>query len=224
MSSLTLYNLFFALGIQRWYCSRVVCLTSSFQAITTDMARKTAACDLNPTTSISSLPWCRKYLDDTSYEKITMQSRIIKPTSHDALFAQTFQTPSTINEWIALRKVGKSLPLEEWELCVLVYLGSGLDGWQGICHGGVTATLLDEVMSALTGYYNHEHGKLRSELTVELNVKFKKPMTTPHVYAVRARLLRVQGRKIWASSQVVNGSEEIVSHADGFFVMIDAKI
>ncbi|KAF2110932.1 hypothetical protein BDV96DRAFT_475477, partial [Lophiotrema nucula] len=77
------------------------------------------------------------------------------------------------------------------EALLLVSLAPGLDGGIHRLHGGVTATLLDQVMGILISYA-HEN----TSATAELNVKYKKAVRTPAVVLLRARIVREAGRWI----------------------------
>jgi acyl-coenzyme A thioesterase PaaI-like protein len=116
------------------------------------------------------------------------------------------------------RDEGKEKPdtqaaLDEPEALILVSLGSGIDGATHRLHGGVTATLLDQVMGVLISF-THEN----TSATAELNVKYKKVITTPCVVLCRARIVREAGRWIETVGSVEDGEGVVFAEGRGSFV------
>lgn len=94
-------------------------------------------------------------------------------------------------------------------------------------HGGVAATLLDEVMSLAvsihsgqidgsgtggTGTGNENENPRGKIYTAQLDVRYKKPLLAPAVAVVKSRVVARQGRKFWVRAQVVQ--EERNEQAD----------
>lgn len=103
---------------------------------------------------------------------------------------------------------------DEPESLILVSLGTGVDGGKRRLHGGVIATLLDQVMGILISYL-HEN----TSATAELNVKYKKAITTPCVVLCRARITREAGRWIETVGWIEDGgSGEVFAEGRGAFV------
>jgi acyl-coenzyme A thioesterase PaaI-like protein len=95
--------------------------------------------------------------------------------------------------------------------------GSGIAGHPSTVHGGVVATMIDEAMSLAVAAHasapvpsasgpvdKNPRGKT---FTVQLDVRYKKPVTTPQVLVVRARVVARVGRKYWVRAQVVQEDE-----------------
>jgi len=102
------------------------------------------------TDHIMSLPWASALVADPKWTHTRMPSRLPKPSGEDSLFAETLSTDRTLRTCLTLR------PTEETddklvyrEVVVIVDLGTGLNGYPQILHGGIAATLLDEVCGAL---------------------------------------------------------------------------
>ncbi len=75
-----------------------------------------------------------------------------------------------------------------------------LCGATGILHGGIQATLLDEVLGAAC------HMAFRDEqvnfVTAEFSLRYRRPATVETVLVVRGEVLRVEGRDIWARGAI----------------------
>lgn len=100
------------------------------------------------------------------------------------------------------------------EAIILVSLGTEVDGGIRRLHGGVTATLLDQVMGTLISYV-YEH----TCATSDLNVKYKQAIMTPCVLLVRAKVVREKGRWIETKGWIEDGNGTVFAEGWGAFVM-----
>ncbi|KAF2023274.1 hypothetical protein EK21DRAFT_81311 [Setomelanomma holmii] len=100
------------------------------------------------------------------------------------------------------------------EAIILASLGSDLDGGIRRVHGGVTASLLDQVMGTLISYaYQHRCA------TSHMTVRYKAAVDTPCVLLVRAKLVRERGRYIETMGWLEDGHGKVFAECDGAFVM-----
>jgi acyl-coenzyme A thioesterase PaaI-like protein len=100
------------------------------------------------------------------------------------------------------------------EAIILVSVGSDVDGGVRRLHGGVTATLLDQVMGTLISYvYQHTCA------TSDLNIKYKHAVNTPCVLLARAKVVREKGRWIETRGWVEDGQGKVFAEGWGAFVM-----
>lgn len=100
------------------------------------------------------------------------------------------------------------------EAIILVSIGSGIDGGTNRLHGGVTATLLDQVMGSLISQV-YEH----TCATSDLSVKYKAAVNTPCILLCRAKLIREKGRWIETRGWVEDGRGKVFAVGEGAFVM-----
>lgn len=129
--------------------------------------------------------------------------------------------------WPAPTAKPSSAPLvNPSDVIMLVDLSApGICGHPDTVHGGVIATLLDEVMSLAvsihsgqiggsgTGGVGNENENPRGKIfTAQLDVRYKKPLLAPAVAVVKSRVIARQGRKFWVRAQVVQ--EEKNEQAD----------
>ena len=91
-------------------------------------------------------------------------------------------------------------------------------GYGGVVHGGIQATLLDEVASwalyALAGL---------AGLTSELRVQYLKPLNIEHVVRVTA-LIQEQGRRFVQVSATLLQQKEQRAHAEARYRIIPSQI
>ncbi|HOB71552.1 MAG TPA: PaaI family thioesterase [bacterium] len=86
-------------------------------------------------------------------------------------------------------------------------------GWEGIVHGGITSTVLDEIMAyaAFTVY--------KSGVTGEITVRFRKPIPVESEVLIEGFVESVKGRICYAKGQItLNG--EIMAESTGKMVMV----
>jgi uncharacterized protein (TIGR00369 family) len=78
-----------------------------------------------------------------------------------------------------------------------------LQGWQDTVHGGLLATVLDEVMvkSATAAGIKC--------VTAEISVKYRKPAATGVLYVAFGRILETRGRMLFAEGRLCDPSGQI---------------
>jgi acyl-coenzyme A thioesterase PaaI-like protein len=100
------------------------------------------------------------------------------------------------------------------EAIILISIGTELDGGIKRLHGGVTATLLDQVMGTLISYvYQYTCA------TSDLQVKYKAAVSTPCVLVCRAKVMKEKGRWIEMKGWLEDGQGTIFAEGTGAFVM-----
>jgi len=92
---------------------------------------------------------------------------------------------------------------EEWQ-----------QGYADIIHGGIIATLLDEVM-----------GKLAFELginavTAELSVRFKKPVGRKDKLLIKGRIINETSRIVYAKAEAGFEDGSLAAEANGKFIVV----
>jgi len=80
-------------------------------------------------------------------------------------------------------------------------------GWTGIVHGGLLATVLDETMARLL--WEHD----RNAITGRLKVRYHQPAKIGEKLTVRARITKDRARLIETQAQAVNADGTLVAEA-----------
>lgn len=97
------------------------------------------------------------------------------------------------------------------------HLGRKLAGHNGIIHGGVSATLLDECMYKACLPRPRLLGKIA--VTANLNVNYKSPIPVGTTILLRAETTKVEGRKAWVRATIEDvGNQQVFVMADALFV------
>lgn len=101
----------------------------------------------------------------------------------------------------------------DW-ICSDVTLKKHYEGWDGMAHGGIISTLLDEVMSWTIIYL-----KGIFFVTRKMEVKYIKPVLIGTSLTVRGELLEERRERfIRAQARIMDGQGQILSKAVGEFV------
>ncbi|KAK2761350.1 hypothetical protein FQN54_001872 [Arachnomyces sp. PD_36] len=178
-----------------------------------------------------SIPWCRKLLDHPDYQITTTFSRQYKESTEDSLLAETLKTDNTVRSVLSLSRRPREISLEGErggkalridEIRTLVSLGSGMNGHSHILHGGIVATLLDEVMGILlTANKDPANASIQGEtFTAYLHVNYLKPVDTPQTVVVIAKFRELKGRKHYIESTIEDGSGVVLAKGEALWVGI----
>jgi len=90
------------------------------------------------------------------------------------------------------------------EARVAFNLGSNVCGHRGIVHGGLTATLIDEVSGASA------FSAVGPCFTANLNVDYKVPLKAESWILLRSYVTRVEGRKAWIDTTVEDPAGSVI--------------
>ncbi len=91
-------------------------------------------------------------------------------------------------------------------------------GWSGITHGGIVATLLDELMAwsvRSRGY---------STVTAEMSVRFRKPVRVGERVYGQGWVVSEQGRLIHTAAKLSNQDRVVFAEATGKLWRVDSSL
>ncbi len=96
-----------------------------------------------------------------------------------------------------------------------VWFGPEHMGAPGLVHGGLLATLADEVMGSV------EHGGEGLRLTADMTVRFRRPAPVDTEFVCRARLGEVTGRRYTVVAEIVaaDAPDTVVAEAEATYVL-----
>ncbi len=98
---------------------------------------------------------------------------------------------------------------ERGESAADVVFPSEFQGWAGIVHGGLLASVLDEALIYAAGAKGHMC------VTGEITVRYVKPARTCVAYALKGRFLEDKGRIVLAESFLFDADGQEVARATG---------
>ncbi|KAI1113245.1 HotDog domain-containing protein [Nemania sp. NC0429] len=173
----------------------------------------------------AAISWCAPHLQGDRIVTGTPRSRVIKTTGEDALFGHTLNSESTIVRMLQVHEEPASATERVNEIKVFLTLGSGLNGYPDICHGGLVTTIMDEVIGILIPV-NRERKNISSgtHMTAYLNTSFIRPVPTPATILARAWFTKIEGRKFYTQGSIEDESGRILARADALFVELKTSL
>ncbi|KAJ2714850.1 hypothetical protein H4R19_001518 [Coemansia spiralis] len=97
---------------------------------------------------------------------------------------------------------------------VIAHIGERLHGHKGIVHGGVQATLFDEI-TARPAFRNLPRN---SGLTASLKINYRQPAFVGRPFVFRTQLTSLDGRKATVTAQLEDDQGNVVSDAEALYV------
>ncbi len=93
-------------------------------------------------------------------------------------------------------------------------LGERYQGGGGMAHGGIIATLLDEVMGKVCRFR-----EVRA-VTAELNVEYLKPVNVQNEIVVEGWETEHKGRNLFHVGEIRNAAGDVLARGKGRFVIV----
>ncbi|KAG9313604.1 HotDog domain-containing protein [Chiua virens] len=103
---------------------------------------------------------------------------------------------------------------DETEAVAIIHVGRGLCGHDGIVHGGLLATLLDETLARTA--INNLPDKIG--VTAKLSISYKAPTFADQFIVIKVRLEEKNGRKVNVSGRVEDLKGNLLVEANAMFV------
>lgn len=100
------------------------------------------------------------------------------------------------------------------ESVLILHVGDGLCGHEGVVHGGLLATVLDEALGR-TALLNLP---TNIGVTATLSLKYKKPTFANQFLVIRTELTEQRGRKAWVRGKVEDLDGQTLVEAEALFV------
>lgn len=167
-----------------------------------------------------SIPWSARLLEDSDIVITPTYSREYKASTEDSLFAETLKTEDTIRACLSFYKQ-QAVESERIDAVhTLLSLGHGVNGYPRVAHGGIIATIVDEVMGILISI-NKERGLESTQgdtVTAYLHVNYLKPVATPQAVLVSAKFREIAGRKHYIDGIVKDGSGTVLITAEALWI------
>jgi len=93
----------------------------------------------------------------------------------------------------------------------------GFEGPTGFLHGGIIATLLDEIMSKAVRVLG------LTAMTRHMEVDYLRPVPSATAIRMEGRVVRSEGRKHWAEARILNANGATLAESKGLFVEVRAS-
>jgi uncharacterized protein (TIGR00369 family) len=96
-------------------------------------------------------------------------------------------------------------------------LGAEYQGGPGFIHGGIIATVLDEVMGKVCRFRGAR------AVTAELSIEYLKPVPVDADLVVEGYEVEMKGRNLFLAGDIRDVSGKVLARGKGRFVIVDAK-
>jgi len=103
---------------------------------------------------------------------------------------------------------------DESEAVAVVHVGRGLCGHEGVVHGGLLASLLDESLARVA--INNLPDKVG--VTANLNINYRAPTFADQFIVIRTTLVSASGRKSVVRGRIEDVNGTVLVEADATFV------
>jgi uncharacterized protein (TIGR00369 family) len=107
---------------------------------------------------------------------------------------------------------------ERGESAAEVIFAENFQGWAGVVHGGLLATVLDEALIYAAA------AKGLKCVTGEITVRYIKPASTGVAYTLKGRFLEDKGRMVLAESVLLDADGQEVARAGGKLFKVTGNI
>jgi uncharacterized protein (TIGR00369 family) len=97
-------------------------------------------------------------------------------------------------------------------------IGDDLCGTDGVAHGGIQATLLDEVMGMAV---RAAAGSAARLVTAEFQLRYRRPVRTRTAVTLRASLLRAAAPRYWVEGRILGSDGELLTQAEARWQRLD---
>lgn len=142
-------------------------------------------------------PLLIEHIDRTNNKDMKLPKLTFKTLLGDNKIAYRGETLFVINHKYETLDEIVEKPIDNYS-CTFLYLGDDLTGHQNIVHGGLLATLLDELTCRLAFQNFHS----RKGVTANLNINYRSPCYLNNYVMIKCELLKKSGRKCWVKGSV----------------------
>ncbi|KAJ5744571.1 HotDog domain-containing protein [Penicillium manginii] len=193
--------------------------------------------DIDDASRYHSIPWVSKLLQDTAFVTVPSTNRDTKSSTEDSLFSVTLKSNATLSGFLSQYRrptltsgSGETGSIDEVRMIFI--LGSNLNGYPGVLHGGIVTTLLDECTGLLlvlrSKYKAGDDDALEpgsKTVTAYLNTNFLRPVPTPGAIVVYAKLEETKENRKWKiKGRVCDEDDQILATAECLYVKSRSKI
>ena len=88
-------------------------------------------------------------------------------------------------------------------------------GWQEVIHGGILATLLDEIMMHAVWHF------AGAGVTLGIDVQFRQPLAPAEMVLVRGKITETKGRRLKAKGEIIRQADNrVIANSLGRFLLL----
>ncbi len=107
---------------------------------------------------------------------------------------------------------------DDGKVVAMTQVADAFEGPHGLLHGGIIATLLDEIMSKAV----RSHGVVG--MTRHMEVDYLRPVPSLAPIRLEARVTHNEGRSHWAEAKILDSGGTMLAHGKGMFVEVRRRL
>jgi uncharacterized protein (TIGR00369 family) len=113
-------------------------------------------------------------------------------------------------------QLGPLAQIQDGQIHIEYEVPSDFDGFDGIVHGGIVATMLDEAMGmACTRIH-----EIRGAVTANMNITFRSPVRSGKPIRIWARSDRDE-RKFNCSAEILDENDKVLAEATSLWILAE---
>ncbi|KAH0491030.1 hypothetical protein TgHK011_002476 [Trichoderma gracile] len=180
-----------------------------------------------------SIPWCACLIQTPNTVPFIPQCFNPKSPAHDQLVGATLAGPRGLQHMLCFFHTEDEAHLQDADRPImhvssLFALGEGLSGYEGVLHGGMIMTMVDEAMGVLHEI-NLALGKTgeifgAASVTAGLEIKFLKPGPINQTVLANAWVDSVEGRKTRIKCELRDGNGIELAQCSSTWVSVRARM
>lgn len=173
-----------------------------------------------------AIPWCSTHLQSENIVFRHPPARyVLKPSGEGELWSVTLNTRDTFPSMLCFYHEPSDPKARINEVRAFITVDRGVQGYPNVVHGGIVATILDEI----TGYLpqiNRKRGVAPRDyyMTGYLNTTFLKPVRTPSTMLVTARIIKIEGRKLLIEGRIEDENGDVLAKAETLFIALKTQL
>jgi len=106
---------------------------------------------------------------------------------------------------------------EDRSVVCLVTVPDAFEGHPGYLHGGIIATLLDEIMSKSV------RARGFTSMTRHIEVDYRRPVPSCAPIRLEGRVVRSEGRKHWTEAKIIDAEGSALARGKGLFIDVTVR-
>ncbi|MGP8271130.1 MAG: PaaI family thioesterase [Terracidiphilus sp.] len=106
---------------------------------------------------------------------------------------------------------------EDKSVVCLVTVPDAFEGHPGYLHGGIIATLLDEIMSKSV------RARGFTSMTRHMEVDYRRPVPSCAPIRLEGRVVRSEGRKHWTEAKIFDAEGSALAKGKGLFIDVSIR-
>ncbi|KAE8344334.1 hypothetical protein BDV24DRAFT_160476 [Aspergillus arachidicola] len=161
-----------------------------------------------PLSYFQSASWCAAWLSHPDLRIDTSASNPFRETTKhdDAWKDRTF-----------LYRASQDPQGVKSEGYIVMQIGAGVSGKDGVAHGGFLATLMDELTGGLVAALGLDRGL--GIRTASLNTTYHKLLLAQGFIMARAEIVKVERRKVFVKAEIRDAAGDVCTTSEALFII-----